>query len=353
MNILINQIGYMPEARKVAAVRGGLFQNAEILNEKDQAVLCVPVSSEKTSIWGDEVSYADFSELHVPGKYVVKIGDERSYPFEIAKDVYGKCLTALVDMFYYQRCGCDLSSDIGAFKHSACHMTKARVYGTQEYREVSGGWHDAGDFGRYIVPAAKAVCDLLIAYEWNKKAFEKAGITEIIGETKWELMWMLKMQREDGGVYHKATCASFCDMIMPDEEKEEIILSPVSTTATGDFAACMAMAYRFYKDADGAFALEMKNAAVKAWEFLQNNGAILFKNPAGITTGEYGDDCDQDERLWAAIELFRLTGEKKYEEAALSMIGDFDFTLAPLGWADVSGYAAIEGMDLEGELGEK
>jgi endoglucanase len=46
-------------------------------------------------------------------------------------------------------------------------------------------------------------------------------------------------------------------MIMPHEEKEELIVSPVSTTATGDFAACMAMASRFYADIDADFAARM------------------------------------------------------------------------------------------------
>ena len=49
------------------------------------------------------------------------------------------------------------------------HTGMASVYGTNEKIDVSGGWHDAGDYGRYIVPAAKTIADLLYAYEANPK----------------------------------------------------------------------------------------------------------------------------------------------------------------------------------------
>ena len=41
---------------------------------------------------------------------------------------------------------------------------QAIIYGTQEKLMPSGGWHDAGDYGRYIKTGAKAVADLLLAY---------------------------------------------------------------------------------------------------------------------------------------------------------------------------------------------
>ena len=51
-----------------------------------------------------------------------------------------------------------------------CHTGIAEVYGTGEKKNVQGGWHDAGDYGRYVVAGTKAVMDLLLAY---KKCPEK------------------------------------------------------------------------------------------------------------------------------------------------------------------------------------
>jgi endoglucanase len=141
-------------------------------------------------------------------------------------------------------------------------------------------------------------------------------------------------------------------MIMPHEEKEELILSPVSTTATGDFAACMAMAARSYADIDSGFAARMKEAAVRAWDFLESNQPILFRNPEGIRTGGYGDWSDADERLWAAIELALTCGEP-YRTVAEEKLAARDRHAAPLGWGDMRGYCAIEGLGLPGEAGQR
>lgn len=352
MNIQINQLGYTPNMKKTAVLRGRLSSEMQVVNEEGQAVLTLPVDERRTDIWGDEVAVVDFTELKAPGKYILRCGEEESYPFPVAETPYQECLTALVDMFYYQRCGDDLDDRVGPFAHPACHTGLARVYGTEEMLDVTGGWHDAGDFGRYIVPAAKAVADLLLAWQWNPAAFAQPNLTPILDEARWELEWMLKMQRPDGGVYHKVSCARFCPMIMPHEEKEELIISPVSTTATGDFAACMAMASRFYAQVDEDFSRRMLDAAKRAWNFLAQTEPILFRNPEGISTGGYGDRSDVDERLWAHVELALTCGDEKYYAAAKEALQQMELKHAPLGWGDVSGYAAVEGLQLQGELAE-
>ncbi len=351
MNIQINQLGYTPDMPKTAVVRGNCADTLDVLDAQGNVVLTVPVSSQSVSLWGDDLRTADFSALRDCGVYTLRSGEESSHPFPVGDKPYQALLTGLTDMLYYQRCGCDLKPETGVFAHPACHTGLARVYGTEEKVDVSGGWHDAGDYGRYVVPAAKTVADLLIAWQWNRDAFVP-GLTDLLSETRWELEWLLKMQRADGGVYHKVSCAKFCGMIMPHLETEELILSPVSTTATGDFAACMAMASRYYRAEDAAFAKRMLDAAVRAWEFLSGSEPILFRNPEGIHTGGYGDDSDADERLWAHIELALTTGEARYMTAAEAAFAAMDKGAAPLGWGDMRGYAALEGIALGGELGQ-
>ena len=350
MNIQINQLGYTPAMKKVAIMHGDLSSELRIDDASGKTVMTLPVPPSRTEIWGDQVAQVDFSALTEPGVYTLHCGEESSWPFPIAQAPYQTCLTALVDMFYYQRCGGDLDERAGVFAHPACHTSPARIYGTEERLEVSGGWHDAGDFGRYIVPAAKAVADLLLAWQWNPDAFSHPGLTPLPEEARWELEWMLKMQRADGGVYHKVSCARFCGMVMPHEEKEELIISPVSTTATGDFAACMAMASRFYAKEDPAFAFRMREAAERAWDFLQQTDPILFRNPEGISTGGYGDGSDADERLWAHVELALTCGDDKYLSAAREALLRQEQHFVSLGWGNVSGYAALEGLMLPNDL---
>ena len=349
MNIQINQLGYTPAMRKTAVLRGALGAEVLVKNAAGETTLTVPLDSARTLLWDDTLATADFSALTQPGVYTLVCGSEVSYPFTVSDKPYQQCLTALVDMLYYQRCGDDLKPGTGCFAHPACHTGLATVYGTDEKRDVTGGWHDAGDYGRYVVPAAKTVADLLLAWQWNAAAFTP-GLTDLPGEARWELEWLMKMQREDGGVFHKVSCASFCGMVMPHEETEELILCPVSTTATGDFAACMAMAARFYEGQDAAFAARMKAAARRAWDFLAASEPILFSNPVGIRTGGYGGRSDADERLWAAVEMALTFGEPYLSEAS-RMLAAADRYAAPLGWGDMRGYAAVEGLNLPGDAG--
>ena len=351
MNILINQLGYMPDMTKIAVLRGDLSAELRVTDADGHTVLTVPVPPQRTEVWEDPVVQADFSAVTAPGRYTLHCGHEASWPVTIAETPYQTCLNALTDMFYHQRCGCDLDKRAGVFAHPACHTAPARIYGTENYADVSGGWHDAGDFGRYIVPAAKAVADLLLAWQWNPGAFTLPGRPALLDEIRWELEWMLKMQRADGGVYHKVSCARFCGMIMPHEEQEELIISPVSTTATGDFAACMAMASRFYAVSDVAFSRQMLDAARRAWDFLARTEPILFRNPEGVSTGGYGDRSDADERLWAHVELALTCGEP-YLSAAREALFRHERRHISLGWADVSGYAALAGLQLPGELSD-
>ncbi|MEI4856033.1 glycoside hydrolase family 9 protein, partial [Klebsiella pneumoniae] len=77
-----------------------------------------------------------------------------------------------VRFFYMQRCGQNLPEELaGKWAHPTCHTELATIYGTDKKIDVSGGWHDAGDYGRYVVASSKAIADLLSAYRDNKEAF--------------------------------------------------------------------------------------------------------------------------------------------------------------------------------------
>ena len=176
-------------------------------------------------------------------------------------------------MLYRQRCGIAVESG-GVFDHPECHTGNATIYGDTSGKtvDVSGGWHDAGDYGRYTVSTAKTIADLLNSYQDFGVEDDEMGIPEsgngipdILDEARVGLDWMLKMQDpETGGVYHKVTCAVFPETIAPEEETDELILAPISVTATADFAACLAKASVMYKDIDADFSTEALAAAEKA-----------------------------------------------------------------------------------------
>jgi len=156
---------------------------------------------------------------------------------------------------------------------------------------------------------------------------------------------MLKMQDNDGGVWQKQTSTHFSGFVMPEDDKlpSEVIgtgSEPYkSTCATADLAAVAAIAARVYKPYDPKFSERNWDAARKAWQWTEKNPNVAFKNPAGISTGEYGDSDCRDERIWAAAELWRTSGDAAYSDFFLKNYADFQPKLdapAAEGWREVA-----------------
>ena len=351
--IRVNQVGYKPNENKVAVFSEKIDDTFKIVDASSGKEVYSGTTGEAqvNDNTGLNEAKADFSDFTTPGTYKI-VGENagESYEFTIAEDVYDDAFVASIRMFYMARCGEALDESVaGDFTHEVCHNAKAVLYDdTSKSIDVSGGWHDAGDYGRYVVAGAKAASDMLLAYELYPTAFDDNvgipesgnGVADVLDETRYELEWMLKMQESDGGVHHKVTCANFPEVVMPEEETEQLIVMPVSTTATGAFAAVMAQAARVYEDVDAKFSAECFEASELAYSYLEKNSEMIgYTNPDDIVTGEYKDDKDIDERFWAAAELFKTTGEAEYEKKVAELIKKE--IPADLGWASVGLYGAF------------
>ncbi len=350
-SININQVGYRPDGRKIAVFRDVTDQTEfSVVNaDTKEKVFTGKLENKTENKSAGETNYTgDFSSVTTAGKYYISCnGLDDSYTFEIGDKVYSNLLDDSVRMLYLQRCGVKVEDK--DFGHEACHTSLATVYGTSEKIDVSGGWHDAGDYGRYVVPAAKAVADLLYAYQATPDLYSDNinipesgnGTPDILDEARFELEWMMKMQASDGGAYHKVSCATFPGYVAPTAEKDELIVTPVSSTATADFCASMALAAEFYEKYDKEFASKCMEAAKKAWAWLEANPNFVFKNPEDIVTGEYGDRTDKDERYWAAAQMYRATKDEKY----LSSLGKAS---EGLDWSTVGDYGNIALVTMNG-----
>ena len=374
--ISVNQVGYRPSDTKTAILRytgagapeddlkpDGVHAVTELFAADESGARVLSLSAGELfydTASGSWMQRADFSALTSPGRYRICAGDDGREvlcePFKIDEDPYDSLLKDAVRMLYLQRCGTQVSlpddPDAEPFAHAACHDRPALIYGTDQTRDVSGGWHDAGDYGRYVVPGAKAVADLFLAYDLYGYDSDELGIPEsgnglpdVLDEARWELDWMLRMQDpESGGVYHKVSCRSFPGEVMPGEETDELVICPVSVTATLDFAAVMAKASRLYASFDRDFSKTALDAAEKAWEYgAAHEIGEGFHNPSGISTGEYPDTDASDELLWAACELY-LAGVLDREDVSRRLDS---FSEHGLGWQCVSDYALIDLASLD------
>ncbi len=358
--IKVDQVGYLPAATKLAMVTAPA-KTFEVKRTSDDATILKgelgPATPDADS--GDSVQIADFSKLHEAGTYYLNVpGVGQSWTFSIRPDVFSHAYYLAMRGFYGQRCGTavDLGAEFPGYSHPACHL-KGEFHassGKEGERDNVGGWHDAGDYGRYVVNSGISTGTMLWTWELFGPKVKNIrlnipetgnGTPDILSEARWNLEWMLKMQDDDGGVWHKQTSTHFSGFVMPEEDTlpSEVIgtgQQPFkSTCATGDLAAVAAIAARVYAPFDAKFAAQNLEAARKAWAWTEKFPNVTFKNPAGISTGEYGDNSCSDERLWAAAELWRTTGDVAFNDYVVKHYPDFKATLdtpAAEGWKDVA-----------------
>ncbi|RYI12708.1 MAG: glycosyl hydrolase family 5, partial [Acetobacteraceae bacterium] len=294
-----------------------------------------------------------------PGEYYLEVpGVGASRHFRIGKDAFATPFRLAMRSFYGQRSGIDvdLRPDFPQYRFPAGHLEIGRYHassGKTGTRDVSGGWYDAGDYGKYIVNSGITTGTLLHAWEQYGDKFRRLSLDlpesggrqpDYLDEIKWNVDWMLKMQDDDGGVWHKATTANFPGFVMPKEDLEPVlVIGPKNTPATADFAAVTAIAARVYRKLDPAYADRCLRAAERAWTWIEKNPDVLYPgNPPGIGTGGYGDGDASDERLWASAELFRTTGKEVYHQAFLGARSKWTPALKAdeaQGWGNVNNLA--------------
>jgi endoglucanase len=342
--IKVDQAGYPLDGPKVAFVSApaATFQ---VRRSSDNAAVfqgkLAPPQADPNS--GDQVQAADFSGLRQAGTYYIDVpGVGRSWNFAVGPNVFERTYYMAMRAFYGQRCGTavDMGPEFPGYSHPACHLHGEfhPSSGAKGRRDNIGGWHDAGDYGRYMVNSGIATGTLLWAWEIFGQKIKNIslqipesgnGTPDILNEARWNLEWMLKMQDDDGGTWHKQASEYFPGFIAPEDDKlpSEVVgtgSAPYkSTCATADLAAVGAIAARVYKPYDAKFAAQALEAARRAWAWTEKYPNVTFRNPPGVGAGEYADANCKDERLWAAAELWRTTGEAAYSDFFLKNYAEF------------------------------
>jgi len=386
-NVLVNQTGYLPELPKVATVKttsqtpvkwelhkhgGGVVASGETK----------PFGRDAAS--GDDVQIADFSSFKTPGKgYVLKVGGDESHPFDIEKGVYKRLKYDALAYFYHNRSGIPIVMPYAGEKQwtrAAGHISVAPNTGDKavpclpgsgcDYKlDVTGGWYDAGDHGKYVVNGGIAAWTMMNQYE-RALAHGTAGdfadgkmnipekknkVPDILDEARWELDFMLKMQVPDGQpkagmVHHKVHDKEWTALATrPDEDAMPRFLWPPSTAATLNVAATAAQCARIWEKLDKAFSARCLAAAEKAWNAAQAHPAE-FAGGGAIGGGPYDDKDLSDEFYWAASELYVTTKKDAYKafleksphfKKVMLVVPGGDDIVTPMTWDHVGALGTI------------
>jgi endoglucanase len=351
--VLVNQVGYFPRLPKLATVKSA---SAEPLEWRLRAASGAVVATGRTTVIGldaaagEKVHLADFSSWKTPGRgyvLVVGAGADESHPFAIADDLYGRLQVEALGYFFHNRSGVPIempyageekwtrpAGHVGD-RSVGCAPTRTGGPPACAYKlDVSGGWYDAGDHGKYVVNGGIAAWTLMNEWESAEargaaRAFADGklaiperhnGAPDLLDEARFELEFLLKMQVPDGQplagmVHHKIHDKDWTALgLAPHEDRQERFLYPPSTAATLNLAATAAQGARLWRKLDPKFSARCLAAAEKAWAAAAAHPAE-YAAAGGVGGGPYDDRDVSDERYWAAAELFATTKKGEYAKA--------------------------------------
>ena len=370
--IVVNQVGYLPNSPKVALLVNSdtMQQKIELVNSNTKQTVQVisPSQSLRDRDSNDRLQTIDFSQIKQAGNYFLRAGSiaegrfstNESYPFTIASNVYQEPIIKLLRSYYLQRCGVAIDDRVTGIRHAPCHLRDgalARQDPTNQSGKAipaTGGWHDAGDYGKYVATTAVTTGRLLSLYEHNPKAFldrqltipeSGNGIPDLLDEMRVGLDWMLSMQRSDGAIYRKLSGKKWPPIVAPDEDTQPRFIYGISTPETAKFAAAMAIASRVYAPWQPQQSAIYLKASKLAWDYLQTQPSMNVDWMEGDDSGsgkylesaidnEPSLKIDTDDRLWAAAELFITTRESQFDRYFLAQLPKFDYALFE--WKDPS-----------------
>lgn len=312
--VKVDHFGYRPGDAKIAVFSDDPGAVVEVRDGNDAVVLTIPTDGGSIASLGadgapsgETVWWVDFSPLAAPGTYRLyspSLGAQ-SYDFAVADDIYRGPMLAALKAFYRQRCNiAKEAAHAGAWSDDApCHMGDLTVGPAAGHTgrgslDLTGGWHDAGDYNKYVWTATStAVLHLLRAFEENPGVFgdgdlgipESAnGVPDILDEVRYELDWLLKMQLPDGAVLSQLHVDGWASDSPPSADTNVRYYQDPTLESGAVLAGTCALAARVFADqGETTYANTLRTAAMTTWTWLQSQG-------------------DSDVKVWAAAEIFRL-----------------------------------------------
>lgn len=390
--VFANQVGYETRGPKIAIVHSDQKTPLTwiLTDEAGRTVSrgsTIVVGFDTAS--GQRLHRIDFSGTRVAGNgYRIKVAGGESHPFALSNHPYAMLARAAAGFFYQQRSAvpierrfverADLARSAGHPREivtcfSGIDQRGVRWPGCDYQMDATGGWYDAGDHGKYVVNGGISAWTLLdlhqrLAALGGRQAFADGrlalpeagnGVDDLLDEARVEVEFLLAMQIPDGqhlpvatnvtgrspasgfqhmdagGLVHsKVADAAWTSLpTAPADDRQPRFLYPPTTAATLNMAAVAAQAARVWRSVDPAFAVRAEAAARRAWAAAERHPA-LFASSDFAGSGGYGDMTLDDERFWAAAELFATTRDARYRTALegsrfLDEVGD-------LSWGDTA-----------------
>jgi endoglucanase len=350
--IRFNQVGYLPDAPKVAVVCSldSVGINTFVVKNASGRVVFGPRPAAPAGSFAACVSThrLDFTALRAPGRYTIEAGDAEPVSIRIAADAFdGGADTAL----YYMR---QQRKGWNPLFRDSVHRFDGNVVddtgGVVKFVRVTGGWADASDFLQYVTTSATATYMMLAAHRDQPRAFAdnfdargmpaRNGMSDVLDESLHGLDWLLRMYPGGEEMYNQIADDrdhAYFDLMVNDTsdygwgKARERPVYPCTgrpqgivrhknrangfASTAGKYASTFALAAQIFSS-DAEFARTLRERAVAAYNLGRKYPGVCQTAPGGAPYF-YEEDNWVDDMELAAAELFALTKDTTYLRQAL------------------------------------
>ena len=350
--IRVNQLGYLPDAPKVA-----VFCSLEKIEPRDfvvtdasgRTVLQRAVTSARPFGPCATNYRLDFSSLKKAGMYRISVGGVTSPPVRIREDAYVGAADTLLYYMREQRSGYNPLFKTVVHAHDGIVVDDSARAG--KFVPVTGGWADASDYLQYVMTSANATYVMLMAYRDHPGAFAdqfdsrglpgKNGTADILDEARHGLEWLVRMFPSDSEMYNQLgddRDHTYWDLPTSDSadygwgKGKERALYPCTgkpqglfkyknrssgfASTAGKYASTFALASLLYGKSDPAFASKLRARALAAYAVGKKFPGVCQGAP-GRAPYFYEEDNWTDDMELGAAELYTLTRDRRYLREAL------------------------------------
>lgn len=353
IDVVVSQAGYGADD----------FKNAKVTAEQPLTDLSYEVRDGGTVVdtgdmvydgyfWDKHVYSVDFTSVDSIGDvYTVSSNGVSSYPFSIQTNVWDQYKDEMTAFYRLQRAsvatedaypdGYSSVAPSAKLYHPAGHLDDAQTADGSQHYDLTGGWYDAGDYGKYggnqWVAAQIALAYIRHADAASVKYdLDANGIPDLVDEAIFGSEYLIKFADQLGGaMYNIKNNASFIhphkstDNVPGTADDRKLVDYGVggSAKAAGSLAATARAIETAIAEGDvdpakvtelTAFAAEAEAAAVTFYDYVIAN----WDDPIGSYSTRGGI---ANSMLLADVELYLLTGDTDYKDAATSEINSLTF----------------------------
>jgi endoglucanase len=347
-SINVSQAGYGAADHKpatVTAVAPLTDLTYKVMN--GTATVSTGMMKDEGVVWGKQVYSLDFSQVTQTGSgFTIVSNGASSYPFPVQTNLWNSYKDEMTAFYRLQRSTdtsvaypagySDIAPSVKIFHPDSFLDDAVAADGT--HYDLTGGWFDAGDYGKYG-GNQWVTGEIALAYLRNAGSAQVQydhdgnGIPDLLDEARFGSEYLLKFADQMGGaIYNIKNYTSFQH---PEKATDNIVgtaddptLRELCVGGSGKAAGALAATARAINHAIAngriasgkiaemqAFSAEIASAALPFYQF-----ALNYEGPdpgSYTTTGGIPNTL-----LWAETELYLLTGDSAYKDAAAARIAE-------------------------------